>query len=122
LAWILSSALLALLAVASFVGSRIARRRNRQFDEMLIELAARRLAAGLAEPIEEEFASTDEAREVSEESMQSTIEDIEAVSTASENEASAESSESNEESAEVTGEGEPKSDESPSEGRAPARP
>lgn len=52
--WILSSTLLACLAVTSFVGSIVARRRHRQINHMIIELAARRLAATLAEPVLEE--------------------------------------------------------------------
>ncbi len=64
--WIFSSALLACLGVTSFVGSFIARRRHRQIDDMIIELAARRLAATLAEPVEEEPASAVELMEAHE--------------------------------------------------------
>lgn len=60
LPWILSSVLLGCLAVASFVGSRVAGRRQRQFDNMIIELAARRLAASLGEPLAEEFVIFEE--------------------------------------------------------------
>jgi hypothetical protein len=49
LPWILSSAVLACLAIVGFVSSRVARRRHGLLDTMLVELAARRLAAALAE-------------------------------------------------------------------------
>jgi len=53
----LSSALMACLGLGSLLGLRIARRRHRQLEALIIELAARRVAATLAQPTIEPTSS-----------------------------------------------------------------
>ncbi|MEP6668637.1 MAG: hypothetical protein ABJF10_05760, partial [Chthoniobacter sp.] len=59
-----SSALLASLGLGSLLGLRIARRRHRQLEAIVIELAARRVAATLAQPAAEPApTATDEPQD-----------------------------------------------------------
>jgi hypothetical protein len=107
LPWILSSAVLACLAVVSFIRSRVARRRHRQFGRALVELAARRLATALSEPIEEESVADEEGSEAPpEDSTPVSEEEIAADSSSIESEQANEPSQSNvnEEPTAATGE------------------
>ncbi|MEZ0257653.1 MAG: TIR domain-containing protein [Chthoniobacter sp.] len=135
LPWILSSVLLACLAVATFIGARVARRRHRLFNRMIIELAARRLAATLAEPIEEQPIVAEEVSEAIQEPLedpaQETSEELSSVTAEAEGEPATEQQQADEASTEETNESEQSSasDNSSatngsesSEGDRPARP